>query len=124
MHFGIAALLAAIAALPVAQERESRAPQTEQTVSVTRGSRLSIDNFAGEVVIHTWDRDSLRVQARHPSRTRISIHPGPGTVSISATAAHGPAGSVDYDITAPAWMPMKIEGQFNYVTVDGAQSEV
>ena len=48
----------------------SEAPQTDQTVPVSRGTRLAIDNFAGEVVIHTWDKDSLRVQARHPSRTR------------------------------------------------------
>src|SRR5215212_2286732 len=99
MQFGIAALLAAIAVTPVKQERQSRAPQTEQTVPVSRGTRLSIDNFAGEVVIHTWDRDSLRVQARHPSRSRISIRSEPGTVSIRATAEHGPAGSIDYDIT-------------------------
>ena len=43
---------------------------------------------------------------------------------VSASSQNGPPGSVDYEITAPAWMPMKIEGQFIYVTVDGAQNEV
>jgi DUF4097 and DUF4098 domain-containing protein YvlB len=36
----------------------------------------------------------------------------------------GPPGSVDYDITAPGWMPIKVEGQFNFITIDGAQAEV
>jgi len=115
-------LLYALAAAPVqAQERPSRAPQTDQTVPVSRGMRLAIENYAGEVIIHTWDKDALRVQARHPARTRINIRTGANVVNVST---NGPAGSVDYDITAPAWMPMKIEGQFNYVTIEGAQSDV
>jgi hypothetical protein len=123
MHLGLAALLVTLAA-PIAQDRQPRSPQTDQTVPVSRGTRLAVDNFAGEVVVHTWDRDSLRVQARHPSRTRINIRPEEGIVSLSAASAAGPPGSVDYDITAPSWMPMKIEGNYDYVTVDGAQSEV
>jgi DUF4097 and DUF4098 domain-containing protein YvlB len=125
MIAGTAALVYALAvAQPSAQERQPRAPQTDQTVPVTRGTRLSVDNFAGEVVVRTWDKDSLRVQARHASRTRINIRPGESGVRVSASSQTGPNGSVDYEITAPAWMPIKIEGQFNYVTVDGAQNEV
>lgn len=112
------------AGIAAAQDRQARAPQTDQTVTVTRGARLSIDNFAGEVVVHAWDKDTLRVQARHASRTRIAIRNTPAVVTLSGGASTGPAGSIDYDITAPAWMAMKIEGQFNYVTVEGAQNEV
>lgn len=125
MSAGTAALVyALVVAQPAVQERQPRAPQTDQTVPVSRGTRLLVDNFAGEVVVRTWDRDSLRVQARHASRTKISIRPGESGVRVGASSHKGPNGSVDYEITAPAWMPMKIEGQYNYVTVDGAQSEV
>ena len=49
----------------------------------------------------------------------------PGTaVSISASGTMGPQGSVDYDITAPAWLPVKVEGTYNFVTMDGVQGEV
>jgi hypothetical protein len=122
MHAGIAVVLCALAAAPgQAQERPGRAPQTDQTVPVSRGTRLAIDNDAGEVIVHTWDKDALRVQARHTARTRINVRTGPHEIVLTA---NGPAGSVDYDIMAPAWMPMKIEGQFNYVTIEGAQSDV
>ena len=45
-------------------------PQTDQTVPATRGMRLIIDNSAGEVVVHAWDKDSVRVQARHSTGRR------------------------------------------------------
>ena len=122
MQWGLAALLFVLGGGPqAAQERATRAPQTDETVPVSRGTRLAIDNFAGEVVVHTWDKDSLRVQARHPARTRVSIRSGASSVIVSS---NGAPGSVDYDITAPAWMPMKVEGQYNYVTIEGAQNEV
>lgn len=114
-------LLAGVLALP--QAREARAPDTDQTVTVTRGARLMIDNFAGEVIVKAWDRDQLRVQARHPSRTKVDIKSGPTAVAVRS---HSPAapGSVDYEITAPAWMPVTIDGTFNFITVEGTQSEV
>ncbi len=99
-------------------------PQTDQTVPVQRGGRLTINNFAGEVVIHTWNNDSLHVVARHQTRTRVNIHPTPAGLTVSASGSMGPPGSVDYDITAPSWMPIKVEGQFNFITIDGAQAEV
>jgi DUF4097 and DUF4098 domain-containing protein YvlB len=125
MVLGTAALVWMLAA-PVAsgEQRQTQPPDTDQTVPVTRGARLALDNLAGDVVIHTWDRDSLRVQARHNARTRIVIRPGTGSVTVTAESNRGPSGAVDYDITAPLWMAMKIEGQFNDVTIDGAQSEV
>ena len=122
MHAGMAVLFGALAvAAGPAQERPGRAPQTDQIVPVSRGMRLAIDNQAGEVIVHTWDKDALRVQARHAARTHINVRTGANEVNLSA---NGPAGSVDYDITAPVWMSMNIEGQFNYVTIEGTQSDV
>lgn len=99
------------------------APQTDETVAVQRGGRLMVNNFAGEVVIRTWDKDALRVVARHQARTRVRIRPGTNGVSIDASGNMGPA-SVDYEITAPAWMPLRVEGTYNFVTIEGAQAEV
>ena len=114
-------VLAALIALP--QARETRPPDTDQTITVSRGARLSVDNFAGEVIVKTWDRDQLRVQARHPSRTKVDVRTGDATVTVRSHTSGAP-GSVDYEITAPAWMPMRIEGTFNFVTVEGTQNEV
>jgi DUF4097 and DUF4098 domain-containing protein YvlB len=112
------------AAASPAQDRPAREPQTDQTVAVSRGSRLSIDNFAGEVVVRAWDKDTLRVQARHASRVRVNIRTVPTGIRLTASAERGPTGSVDYEINAPAWMPIKIDGQFNFVTIEGSQAEI
>jgi DUF4097 and DUF4098 domain-containing protein YvlB len=91
---------------------------------VQRGGRLLVNNFAGDVLIRTWDKDSVHVVARHSARTKVVIRPAASGLSIGATAEHGPQGSVEYEITAPGWMPVRVEGTYNFVTIEGAQSEV
>jgi DUF4097 and DUF4098 domain-containing protein YvlB len=116
---GIALALTLGQSQPPAGRQE--APKTDETVTVQRGARLAITNFAGEVIIHTWDKDAVHVVARHQSRTKVSIRPVATGLSIEAG---GWQGSVDYDITAPAWMPIKVEGTYNFITMDGVAGEV
>ena len=124
MNPAIAVLVYALAAQAATDARQSRGTQTDQTVQVSRGMRLAVDNYAGEVVIRTWEKDAVRVQARHATRTRISIRTDANAVGVSGLSTSGRSESIDYDITAPPWMAIKIEGQFNYVSVDGVQGEV
>lgn len=121
MFIGIAVLVAALAQ---SAQPPSKAPQTDQTVSVSRGARLTVNNFAGDVVIHTWDKDTLHIVARHQTRTKVRIRPSAAGVAVSASGEMGPPGSVDYDITAPAWMPVKVDGTYCFITVEGTQAEV
>jgi DUF4097 and DUF4098 domain-containing protein YvlB len=126
MHSATAFLLYALLCQAPADARQGqgRTPQVDQTVPATRGTRLAIDNYAGEVVVHVWDKDAVRVQARHNNRAKVNVRTGSNTINVEAVATNGPAGSVDYEITAPAWMSMKIEGHYDFVTVDGIQGDV
>jgi DUF4097 and DUF4098 domain-containing protein YvlB len=99
-------------------------PQTDETVPVQKGARLLVNNYAGDVIIRTWDKDAVHVTARHQTRITVNIRPTTGGLAVSSSASRGPQGSVDYEITAPAWMPVRVEGTYNFVTIDGAQSEV
>jgi DUF4097 and DUF4098 domain-containing protein YvlB len=74
------------------------------------------------VNIRTWEKDAVRVQAEHSSRVRVNVRSTTAAVSISASGAGAP--TVDYTITAPAWMPVKVDGTYNFVSIEGAQSEV
>ena len=88
-----------------------------------RFDELTLDDLsAGEVVIRTWDRDAVRVQARHRERAKVSIRPSAAQLSISSDS--GAMGSTDFEISVPTWMPMRVSGTFNFITVEGAQSEV
>lgn len=117
-----AALVMVAALVAQAPARDARPPQTDESVNVTQGTRLVVENFAGEVVVRTWDRDVVRVQARHASRAKVNIQPAASVLTVRSAA--GGAGSVDYEITAPAWMPLRVQGTFNFIEIHGAQSEV
>jgi hypothetical protein len=123
------ASVAAVTSVPLAAEsgqagqpaKPTRPPDTDETVTVTKGTRLTLSNFAGEVLVRAWDRDSVRVQARHSSRTRVAVRPGNSALTVSATGAPM---SVDYEVTVPVWMPIKIEGTYIYIAVEGTQADV
>jgi DUF4097 and DUF4098 domain-containing protein YvlB len=107
-----------------APQPPAKASRTDETVAVQRGTRLRVDNFAGDVVIHTWDKGALHVVARHQSRTTVRVRQTPAGVVLSASGGMGRADSVDYDITAPSWMPLKVDGTYCVITIDGTQAEV
>ena len=51
------------------------AQTTDQTVPVQKGTRLDINNFAGDVKIVAWDRDAVRVEATTPIASRSTSVP-------------------------------------------------
>jgi hypothetical protein len=126
-----AALVAALGTAPApapaqapsagAEARKVRTPDTDETVNVIKGTRLSVNAFAGEVIVRGWARDAVRVQGRHSTRTRVTVKP---TGLVLAVSASGSPGSVDYEINVPAWMPVKIEGTYVYISVEGTQADI
>lgn len=124
IHGLITLALSALLAQAPADARQNRTPQTDQTVPAARGTRLAIENKAGEIVIHAWEKDAVRVQARHSSRAKINVRTDANVINVDAVTDRGPTGSIDYDISAPAWMPIKVEGQYDYISVEGVQGEI
>ena len=118
-----AALLAAAFPAPALAQAPRRAPSTDNTVQVARGTQLFVNNFAGEVVVHAWDRDQVRVLAHHNSRVRVNLREGQNSLRISSSSSSGTT-SVDYDIAVPAWMPVRVSGTFNYVEVNGVEADI
>jgi DUF4097 and DUF4098 domain-containing protein YvlB len=117
------ALLAALPGVATSQERARTAPSTDRTITVAKGSRLNVSNNAGEVILKTWDRDSLRVQASHSAKASVDIQTT-GNIVTAQSKTTGGAGGIDYEITAPAWLPIKVSGTFIYIGIEGAQNEV
>jgi DUF4097 and DUF4098 domain-containing protein YvlB len=105
-----------VAALSVAQ--------TDTTLSVSPGTRLEVDNYAGRVVVRTWDRNAVRVAAEHSSMTDVDIDASDMTVSISASGRMGMPTAVDYTITIPPSMPVEVSGVQTAVDVEGVKGDV
>ena len=98
--------------------------QTDQTVQVQKGTRLDINNFAGDVSIKVWDKDAVRVQVTHSDRETIDIKPGDQSLLIRSHSSRGPQRSLDYQITVPKWMPISVNGIYADVTLEGTGGDL
>ena len=107
---------------PAAQAAaQAPAPASDQTVDVARGTRLTVENQAGEVVMRACDRDAVRVVARHGTRVRVNLRQAEGALFITN---RGSMGAIDYEISVPSWMPVKVSGHYNYIELNGMGAEV
>jgi DUF4097 and DUF4098 domain-containing protein YvlB len=98
---------------------------TDQTVQVAKGTKLEVNNFAGDVLIKVWDRDAVRVEVTHSDRETVDIKQADQTVSIrSRSARGGPPRSLDYNLTVPSWMGISVSGNYAYVTMEGVGGDV
>ena len=94
----------------------SRRPKEDQTVAVTKGMRLAVNNFAGSINVRTWEKDAVRVESEHSERDRVTVRPMDAVLRIGATSEHGPSRTVDFTLTVPRWMPIALNG--TYVDID------
>src|SRR5882724_9974553 len=98
---------------------------TDQTVPVAKGTKLTVNNFAGDVVVKTWDKDAVRVEVNHSDRETVDIKQVDQTVSIrSRSTRGGPSRSLDYAITVPTWMAIAVNGTYADVTAEGVGGDV
>lgn len=118
---------ASAAAQPPVQARPGGpddAPRTDQTVDVTRGTRLVMSNNAGEIVVRAWDRDAVRVEAMHGPREQVDVQVAEMVLRVRARTERGPQGLVDCRITVPRWMPVNLTGTYLEADVEGTAAEV
>jgi DUF4097 and DUF4098 domain-containing protein YvlB len=98
---------------------------TDQTVQVSKGTKLDVNNFAGDVIIKVWDRDAVRVEVTHSDRESVDIKQGDQTVTIrSRSTRGGPPRSLDYAISVPSWMAINVSGNYADVTMEGVGGDV
>ena len=119
--FAAALLIMAALNLPHPQA-QGRTPDTDQTVAVTRGARLTVENFGGDVVVRTWARDEVRVRASHGRRTKVIVRTTAAGVVIRADQSA--PGSVDYQISIPTWMSVRVSGTYAFIDVEAGDGEV
>lgn len=97
---------------------------TDTSFSVTQGARLVVQNFGGDIVVKTWGKNAVRVQADHSERASIEVGREGSSYEVRATTRRGIPARVDYSILAPAWMALSLGGVYTDVTVTGFKSDV
>lgn len=108
----------------VAQGRREPSPNTDETVTVQKGMRLNVNDFAGEIIVRAWDRDQVRVQAEHSVRERVTVRTSGTQVLVRTSSSTGRVSSMNLRITVPVWMGLDLSGTYTDVTVDGVQGQV
>lgn len=98
--------------------------QSDTTFAVGDAAALDVETPGGSIVVRTWERPEIRVQADHSSRTAIRIDRRGGRVRVDAEASRGPATIVDYVLTVPAALDLRLEGVYTRIDVEGARGSV
>src|SRR5262245_32873704 len=98
-------------------------PGVDTTLAIKRGTRLEVDNFAGDIQVRTWAKDALRIEANHSHRTRVDIDQEGRLIRLTAVGRMVP-GMVDYRLTVPPWMPLDLHGMSAEISVDGTKAAV
>jgi DUF4097 and DUF4098 domain-containing protein YvlB len=97
----------------------------DQTVNVAKGTKLDVNNFAGDVAVKTWDRDAVRVQVTHSDRETVEIKPADQLLTIrSRSVRGGRPRSLDYAITVPKWMAISVNGTYVDANLEGVGGDV
>src|SRR6266545_4953105 len=98
--------------------------ETDTTIAVPAGASLSVNNFGGAIVVHTWTQNRVKVHAEHGSRGGIEATLVGTVLSIKAGSRHGSPSVVDFDITVPADMPLNLSGTYTEIEVNGAKGAI
>src|SRR5258706_2331099 len=98
--------------------------ETDTTIAVPAGASLSVNNFGGAIVIHTWTQNRVKVHAEHGSRGSIEASLVGTVLTLKAGSRHGSPSVVDFDITVPADMALNLSGMDTEVEVNRAKGGV
>jgi DUF4097 and DUF4098 domain-containing protein YvlB len=102
----------------------SLSTHTDTTLTVKPGARLELDNFGGQIVVKSWSRDAVRIEADHSSRTEIDVEQDGNNLSVKAENRRGVPTEVDFKLTVPAWMALELSGVYTDVEVSGTKGDV
>jgi len=120
-------LILTLAGALLAAAPQQQSFDTDTTVSVPAGTRLSLENVGGEVTIRAWDRNQVRIQASHSSRTTVGIRVSASVLRLSPRSTRGMGnmgGVVDYLLTVPAAMNVELNGMYADVVIEGTRGEI
>lgn len=98
--------------------------QTDTTFAVGRAEALHVETLGGSIEISVWDRDEVRIQAEHSSRTYIEVSRSRNHIDVEAEARRGPANLVDFRITVPRTFGLDLEANQGDITMDGVDGQV
>jgi DUF4097 and DUF4098 domain-containing protein YvlB len=100
------------------------ASDTDTTITVQRGQRLELSTHSGDVVIRTWARSAVRVQTSGSSRSHLAIDQTASVINIHSAGGRGGPPDMDYTLTIPTWLAVRLSGVTAEMRLEGVQGSV
>jgi DUF4097 and DUF4098 domain-containing protein YvlB len=100
--------------------------QTDTIVAANGATGLEVELLRGEVVVRTWDRNEVRIQATHPESRYLEIDRSGETISLELETERGLglSGTVSFDLTVPRAFDLNVEGMAVSVDIEGTEGQV
>lgn len=98
--------------------------ELDTTFAVDPNAVLGLRNHAGEIIVRTWNRNEIRIQASYSSYDRVKVIQSERSVKVQSETRHGHPEEVDFELTIPSAMAVDLWGFESDVSVDGAQNGV
>jgi DUF4097 and DUF4098 domain-containing protein YvlB len=102
----------------------SCAQQSDTTVAVAPNARIQIQNFAGSVTVHAWDRAQVRISVGPSRRDEVRVRTREGAMEIATVSRSGVPEPHDYEITVPSRASLDVSGTYTDITIDGVRGSV
>ncbi len=100
------------------------ATRTDTTLAVAHGTRLELENYAGDIDVRTWDRNAVHIEADQGRHASVDIDTDDDAISVSVSSDRGPSTSVDFRLTVPAWMSLKLSGVYSDINSSGLKGSL
>jgi hypothetical protein len=100
------------------------AEQFDRTVPASRDTNLKVRLFGGQVIVHAWDKDAVRVRATHFATDQIEVRAEGRTIGVGARARLGTPHAIDFTIDVPAWMAIDLAGTYLDISVEGTRAAI
>lgn len=96
----------------------------DTVVRVDAGTRLSIENFEGSVVVRAWDRNEVRIETDEFDGPHIEIRRTGSVLQIRPSRGRDPDDAVDLELTVPISSSVTVSAPFSDVSVEGTRAPV
>jgi hypothetical protein len=110
-------------ALPAAMAH-LREVRSETTLTVPRPTTLDVSTFAGMITVQAWNRNEVRVIARHGRRDRLQPRLVNGTLTVVVVDRTGEPAFGDVTVLVPEWMPMRLSSVESPIDVEGVRAAI
>jgi hypothetical protein len=101
--------------------------QQTDTVIPLQGARvLSVEVPAGSIVVTGWDRDEIRIQAEHSSRSHLEVSRTRNgqRIDLEVDSRRGPTTIVDFTLMVPRSLALVLDGMSADIVVEGVTANV